>query len=233
MQCNFGKIGGDSMLIDTLNECIIDMKTVHEMETASADTKKQATADYNFKQLILSLKQMVDEVNLAVENSDFKPSANVISALKSFLGACDKVVQAGAANNATTQYISSESKKLYTVIGYEWTEYYANSTTNILSLLDTVKGIIPDENKSIYATNKIKKAASWNTSIENYNYLKQGIAEADKILEDLDLDEDSEILAFLKLVSEGKATLCDLTDEILVWLKSEKLEQRISIKFIQ
>lgn len=233
MQCNFGKIGGDSMLIDTLNECIIDMKTVHEMETASADTKKQATADYNFKQLILSLKQMVDEVNLAVENSDFKPSANIISALKSFLGACDKVVQTGAANNATTQYISSESKKLYAVIGQEWTEYYANSTTNILSLLDTVKGIIPDENKAVYATNKIKKAASWNTSIENYNYLKQGIAEADKILEDLDLDEDSEILAFLKLVSEGKATLCDLTDEILVWLKSEKLEQRISIKFIQ
>ena len=43
------------MLIDTLNECIIDMKTVHEMETASADTKKQALADYNFKQLILNL----------------------------------------------------------------------------------------------------------------------------------------------------------------------------------
>lgn len=40
------------MLIDTLNERIIDMKTVHEMETASADTKKQAMADYNFKQLI-------------------------------------------------------------------------------------------------------------------------------------------------------------------------------------
>ena len=56
------------MLIDTLNECIIDMKTVHEMETASADTKKQAMADYNFKQLILNLKQMVDEVNLAIEN---------------------------------------------------------------------------------------------------------------------------------------------------------------------
>ena len=66
------------MLIDSLNECIIDMKTVREMETASADTKKQATADYNFKQLILSLKQMIDEVNLAVENSEFRPSENAI-----------------------------------------------------------------------------------------------------------------------------------------------------------
>lgn len=219
------------MLIDTLNECIIDMKTVREMETASADTKKQATADYNFKQLILSLKQMIDEVNLAVENSEFRPSENVVSALKSFLGACDKIVQAGAANNATTQYISSESKKLYAVIGQEWAEYYSKATVNILNLLDTVKGIIPDESRATYAANKIKKAATWNTTIDNYNFLKQGMDEADKILEDLDLDKDSEILAFLRLVSAGKATILSLTDEILDWLNKENLASKIFLKF--
>lgn len=219
------------MLIDTLNECIIDMKAVREMETASADTRKQATADYNFKQLILCLKQTIDEVNLAVENSKFRPSANVISVLNRFLGTCDKVVQAGAANNATTQNISSELKKLYADIKQEWAEYYTKATANILSLLDTVKGIIPDENKAVYVINKIKKAAIWNTTIDNYNYLKQGIAEADKILEELDIDGDSEILTFLKLVSEGKATLSDLTEEVFTWIKKEKLERCISIRF--
>lgn len=219
------------MLIDTLNECIIDMKTVREMETASADTKKQATADYNFKQLILSLKQMIDEVNLAVENSEFRPSENVVSALKSFLGACDKIVQAGAANNATTQYISSESKKLYAVIGQEWAEHYSKTTVNILNLLDTVKGIIPDASRATYAANKIKKAATWNTTIDNYNFLKQGMDEADKILEDLKLDEDSDILTFLKLVSEGKATLLNITEEILLWIKSEGLSDKIKLTF--
>ena len=219
------------MLIDSLNECIIDMKTVREMETASADTKKQATADYNFKQLILSLKQMIDEVNLAVENSEFRPSENVVSTLKSFLGACDKIVQAGAANNATTQYISSESKKLYAVIGQEWVEYYSKATVNILNLLDTVKGIIPDKSRATYAANKIKKAATWNTTIDNYNFLKQGMDEADKILEDLDLDKDSEILAFLRLVSAGKATILSLTDEILDWLNKENLANKIFLKF--
>ena len=219
------------MLIDTLNECIIDMKTVRQMETASADTKKQAMADYNFKQLIFSLKQMIDEVNLAVENSEFRPSVNVISALKSFLGSCDKVVQVGAANDATTRYITDESKKLYAVIGKEWKEYYLNATANILRLLDIVKGIIPDEKKAIYAMNKIRKASSWNTSIDNYNYLKQGIEEADKILEDLDLEKDSVILAFLKLVSEGKATILNLTDEILAWIKAENLADKLYINF--
>lgn len=219
------------MLIDTLNECIIDMKTVREMETASADTEKQAKADYNFKQLLLSIKQIIYEVNIAVENSAFRPSANVVSALKSLLGACDKIIQTGAANNATTQHISLETKKLYAVIGQEWAEYYSKATVNILSFLDIVKEIIPDESKVIYAANKIRKAETWNTTINNYNYLKQGMTEADKILEDLDLDNDSEILAFLKLVSTGKATILSLTDEILDWLNKENLAGKIYLKF--
>lgn len=219
------------MLIDTLNECIVDMKTVREMETASADTKKQATADYNFKQLVLGLKKTVLEVDLAVKNSDFRPSTNVVSALKSFLASCDKVIQVGAANEATTQYISAESKKLYAVMGQEWSEYYTKMSSHVISLLDTVKSILKDENKAVYAVNKIKKAANWNTSIDNYNYLKQGLAEADQILEDLDLDEDSEVLAFLKLVSAGNATILDLTDEILEWIKTENLGDKMYIHF--
>ena len=219
------------MLIDTLNECIVDMKTVREMETASADTKKQATADYNFKQLVLGLKKTVLEVDLAVKNSDFRPSTNVVNALKSFLASCDKVIQVGAANEATTQYISAESKKLYAVMGQEWSEYYTKMSSHVISLLDTVKSILKDENKAVYAVNKIKKAANWNTSIDNYNYLKQGLAEADQILEDLDLDEDSEVLAFLKLVSAGNATVLDLTDEILEWIKTENLGDKMFINF--
>jgi len=206
------------------------MKTVREMETASADTKKQATADYNFKQLILSLKQTIDEVNLAVENSAFRPSANVVSALKSFLVACDKIVQVGAANNATTQYISSESKKLYAVIGQEWTLFYTEYTKNTLSLLDTIKGILKDEKKAIYAANKIRKASAWNSVVENYNFLKQGMDEAEGLLTELGLDEDSSILAFLKLVSEGNATILDLTDDILKWIREENLAGKMYIR---
>ena len=87
----------------------------------------------------------------------FRPSANVISALKSFLGVCEKVVQTGVANNATTQYISFESKKLYTVIGQEWSEFYLKATADIFKPFGYCKRYYSDENKAIYATNKIKK----------------------------------------------------------------------------
>ena len=67
---------------------------------------------------------MVEEVKIAVENSDFRPSVAVVNELKSFFSSCDKIVQAGAANNVTTRFISVESNKLYTAIGQEWVEYY-------------------------------------------------------------------------------------------------------------
>lgn len=219
------------MLADTLNEYIVDMKAVRELETASVDTKKQAIADYNFKQLIISLQQMVNELKLAVDNSDFKPSSNVLSGFKSFLTSCNKVIQAGSANNSTTQFVTSESKKLYAVMRQEWGEYYTKSTSNILGLIETVKGILPDESKATYATNKIKKASTWNTTIQNYSYLKQGIAEANQILSEIDLDENSPILDFLKLVSKGNATILDLTDEIMLWIKKENLAEKMFINF--
>lgn len=219
------------MLINTLNECIIDMKTVQELETTSVDTKKQALADYNFKQFVINLKQTVSEVKLAVENSDFKPSIHMVDVLKSFIDACDKTVQTGVANNATTTYMNSELKKLYAEIGQEWVDYYTNSTSNILSLLDTVKNILSNEDKAKFAMNKIKKAATWNKTIDNYSYLNQGIEEANQILYDLDIDENSDVLSFLKLVSGGNATIKDLTDEILVWIKTENLADKMFIKF--
>lgn len=219
------------MLIDTLNECIIDMKTVREMETASADTKKQAQADYEFKQLIQNLRQIVYEINLAVENSDFRPSVDIISSLKSFMMSCEKIVTLGVANEATTRYISAECKKMYQNLGEEWIQYYYTLTTNILNLLNTIKSIAKDENKIKYAENKIKKASNWNNNVENYNYLRQGLIEANDAMKDLGLNEESAVFAFLKLVSEEKATVIDLNEEILEWIKAEGIGEKIYLHF--
>lgn len=220
------------MLIDSLNQCIIDMKEVMDLETVSADTKKQENADYNLKQLVLKLQKIVKEINLAVDNSDFRPSINIVSSLKSFISSCDRIMQADTANKATNEYISEEIKKLDEDLGKEWSKYYFEVTGDILNLLDTVKNILSDQNKAVYAMNKIKKVASWKHFMDNYNYLNQGLKEAEQILSDLDLDKNSTILTFLKLISEGNATIKDLTDEILAWIEKENLADKMQIKFI-
>ena len=219
------------MLTDTLDACIIDMKTVREMELASADTKKQADANYAFRQIVQELKTTTVALKTAIDNSEFKPSIPVVNALRSYLAACDKVVSDGAASVSTNEFVRTESKKVISSIANEWSTYYQNTTSNIINLLETVKGIITDSNKATYAINKIKKASNWNTSPDAYESMKQGLKDADSILKSLDLDEDSEILAFLRLVGEGNATVQNLTAEILAWLKKEGIDGKLAISF--
>lgn len=219
------------MLIDTLNECIMDMNTVRALETASVDIKKQSEANYKFKQLVVSVKQTSVEIQTAVDNSKFKPSAEVMSGLKGIIKNCEQVVKVGAANAATTGFIEGERKRIYDAVGQDWITYYQGATSHIISLLETVKGILLNEDRVKYATNKMRKAASWSKTADNYRFLNEGLADAEKILTDLGLDEDSDILAFLKLVSEGKATIRNLTGEILTWIKAENLEDKLHIGF--
>lgn len=219
------------MLIDTLNNYIIEMQAIKEMETASIDSKKQAHADYAFKQVVNKLGKMVNEVGLAVNNSGFRLSPETLTRLKNFVSKCDKVVQGGAADASTNNYLNSETKKMYSLLGTEWNNYYTDATSNVLSLLDVVKNIVSDEREVQLAAGKIQRAANWNTSVENYNNLKQGLNEARQIFSEIGLGEDSSIMMFLKNVSAGSATIMDLTDEIILWIKENNLEKKMFIRF--
>lgn len=219
------------MLFDTLNACIIDMKTVKEMEMVSTDTQKQADANYAFKQIIQDLQTTTIALKAAIDNSGFKPSMSVINALKTYLAACDKVINDGTASALINNFIRTETKKITASIASEWSIYYQESTANIISLLETVRGIIPDSNKATYAINKIRKASNWNTSPDAFALMKQGLDDADLILKSLDFEEDSEVLEFLKLVGEGSATVQNLTEKILIWLKKKGIEDKLAISF--
>lgn len=219
------------MLINVLNDCIIDMNTVRELETTSADIKKQAAADYNFKMFVGTLKKMVDEVHMAVYESNFKPSSNIITSLEGFVNSCNKILMVGAANESTTLFISKECKMLYSNIAQEWIEYYGDTTKNVLSLLELIKEITPDK-RTQYAINKIKKASTWNVDIANLRYLKDGLKEANQIIKDLSLDENRNIEEFLRLVADGKATVKNLTQEIMEWIEKEQIAGKLSIQFV-
>lgn len=207
------------------------MKDVKELENASDDTKRQAKADYNFKLFVASIQKIVLEAKMAVENSDFKPSDNVKCALQSFCNETEKIINSGMAKDASTTFLTNESRKTYTLLGEEWKEYYDSKATSIISMLDTIKGIAPDKNKLQYALNKIKKGSGWNTDISNLQYMKNGLIEAKDIIDELALDDS--IIQFLRLVSDRKATIDDLSQEILNWISKENLSAKLFIRFAE
>ena len=217
------------MLTAILNECIVEMKDVKELENTLDDTKKQAKADYNLKSVVLYVNKMVCEIKSASEKAGFKPSANIVSSLHSLVNELDKVVGSGVAKEGSTSFLNVESKKTYNFLIEYWKQFYQEKTSGILSLLDTVKEITEDKQKTQYTINKIKKGSSWNTEESDLILMKTGLEEASSILDELGLDDN--IVAFLKLVGAGKATVANLTQEIIDWIQRENLSEKLTIGF--
>ena len=62
---------------------------------------------------------------------------------------------------------------------------------------------------------------------EKYQTYLTGKKEAEKML--IDVHFDTEIEKFLKKVADKEATLLDLNDTILKWIKEENLEKNIAL----
>ena len=58
----------------------------------------------------------------------------------------------------------------------------------------------------------------------------KSLLDAKALIDELGLDQ--QIIAFLQKMNSGKATVMDLDDNVLQWLKTESLEKRVKLSFI-
>ena len=66
---------------------------------------------------------------------------------------------------------------------------------------------------------------------DRFKNMLQGIASAEQLIQKLGLDD--EIILFLQNTNAGKASLLDLNDKVLNWIRSEKLENKIRVSFVR
>ena len=62
-----------------------------------------------------------------------------------------------------------------------------------------------------------------------YKNLKKALDSADSLIEKMSLDQD--IISFLTKMTSGKATIFDLNDKVMDWIKKESLEKRVKLTF--
>ena len=61
--------------------------------------------------------------------------------------------------------------------------------------------------------------------------MRNGLNEAAHLIMELGLDD--EIITFLQNTNSGRATLQDLNDKVLAWIRDEQLERKIRISFVK
>jgi len=220
------------MLIDLLNQNIIAMKEIYELEKSSNDVQKQEKNDKIFADVVNENHIMVKAIDSSMSQVGFATSEEARNKVIKFLKSSSDAVAIGMVQESTASFLQKEELAIKKLILQEWSEYYHKIADQKINMLQTIKGIAPEREKVDYASNKIAKGALWNFKQDNLDKMEKGLREADEIINSLGFDRDgTEILDFLKKVASGKASVKDLTPDILKWLTEKNMTTKLAVSF--
>lgn len=220
------------MLVDLLDKSISDMKKIYELEKSSNDVKKQKKNDEIFSNVVNDNHLMVKAVTNSMSQLGFVISQETRGKVIGLLQSSSDAVSRGLIQESTANYLQKEVFDIKKAILQEWSDYYHRVAAQKINMLHTIKGIAPEREKVDYASNKIKLGASWDFKQDNLDKMEKGLQEADEIINNLGFGENgAEIYCFLKKVATSKASVHDLTPDILNWLIDNNMTAKLAVSF--
>ena len=98
----------------------------------------------------------------------------------------------------------------------------------MITQLDILKNMFIVQKDFITIVNVLKSSRDWPLNETKYSEYLESFSNGEKILSENHFDE--EISSFLNKVNAKKATLLDLNDRIIKWIKEENLEGNIRLE---
>lgn len=215
------------MMIDVLNKKIKDMKDLRQREERRDNKAAQDALDLRFKTLTSQIHSLMTALQYTKENMQFQLSDAVLSDLESLLTEHKAVIRSGFAEKDAINQAEIDFKSIQQSIKKEWSKQYSALTNATISTLQVISGI--DSEHVSKCLEGIAKGSTWTTSIGDFKTMDRSLSEAKTLIERLGLDQ--QIIAFLQKMNSGKATVVDLDDKVLRWLKEESLDKRVNLSF--
>ena len=216
------------MMIDVLNRKIKDMKVLRQREERRDNKVAQDALDNRFKILTTQINYLMEALQYTKVNMRFQLSESVLNDLENLLTEHKNVIREGFAEKEAINQSEANYKSVQQSIKKEWSKHYSALTSATISTLQVISGI--DSEHVSKCMEGIAKGSTWTTSIGDYKTMEKSLLDAKALINELGLDQ--QIIAFLQKMNSGKATVTDLDDKVLQWLKTESLESRVKLSFI-
>ncbi len=212
-------------LVATTNS-LNELKRKTDMKNNKA---QQDNTDARYRLLLTQTISFVATTDYLFNNTPSEKSAEIIASTLELLRSQEKAIESGLANQDEVVKAEAVYKTLQANMKKEWAKQYARITGATISTLEAIKGI-DSENVSA-CLQKIQAAESWDIGVGRFQSMMTGIESADQLINKLGLDDET--ILFLRNTNAGKATLKDLNDKVLNWIRSENLENKIRISFVR
>ena len=217
-----------AMMIDILDKSIKDMKDLRQREERRDNKAAQETLDQRFSVLTNQIHSLMLALQYTKEEMQFQLNDQILIELESLLQESKGIVESGFAEKDPIAQMENAHKTVQQNIKKDWSKHYSSMTNSTKSTLQVISGI--DTEKVAKCLEGIAKGASWTTSIENFKAMNRSLAEAKDLIDGLGLDQ--QIIVFLQKMNNGKATVTDLDENVLRWLRDESLDKRVKLSFV-
>lgn len=201
-----------------------------QRKTAIKNNKDlQEITDTKYRVLLTQVNLFVVTIEYLYSDVNVHKNDEILTSMSELLGALEKVVETGFASRDEVTNAENSFKTIQGNMRKEWSKQYADITGSTVSTLEAIRGIDPENVGS--CLQKIQPAESWELDVKKYKTMSSGLVDADELIVSLGLDD--EIITFLQNTNSGKATLRDLNDKVLSWIREENLEGKIRISFVK
>ena len=215
------------MLIDILDKKIKELKDLRQREERRDNKAAQDALDQKYKVLTGQIHELMLALKYTKANLSFQLSETVLDDINTMLLDQKVAVQSGYADKEMVSKVENELKVVLISIRKEWSKQYVNLTSATVSTLKVIAGV--DTEKVSYCLDGIAKGENWTTDINEFQTMNKSMADANTLISGLGLDE--QIISFLQKMNSGKATIADLDDEVMNWLRTEELDKKVKLSF--
>ena len=217
-----------AMLIGILDKKIKELKDLRQREERRDNKAAQDALDQKFKVLTGQIHQLMAALQYSKDNMGFRLSDEILVSLEALLSEQKGAVRLDYADKDAVLKVETDLKAIQGNVKKEWSKKYTALTGPTIGTLKVIAGI--DTEKVSACLEGIAKGETWTANINDLQTMKKNLADAESLISGLGLD--SQIIAFLQKMNSGKATVTDLDDKVLNWLRTEALDKKVKLSFI-
>lgn len=217
------------MIFDDLVTTTKAMQDIQRKTAIKNNKAMQDNTDTKYRLLLTQANHFVDVIEYLYTVIGVPKKYEILVSISKLMNDLEQIVASGLASQEGVTNADNTFKALQGNMKKEWSKQYTDLAGSTVSTLEAIRGIDPD--KVGNCLQKIKSAESWDLNVRIFQILHAGLNDAELLISDLELDD--EIIMFLKNTNSGRATLSDLSDKVLKWIRDEQLERKIRISFVK
>ena len=213
---------------ERLNQSITQLKRLHTLENKKKNQEQQVKNDNKYQELVHQVTHLCYAVHYAQETFSFQYQPQ--NTLLEILTDLQTVAIKGTVDEDSISQGSRKIKPIQEQLKKEWAKCYPLVVGSVTSTLRIIQKIDPTQvSKCLLDIQSAAVLQNDDSDLPHLKTLSNALYNSNAIIERLGLDQ--EITTFLTKVSSRTATLDDLSDGILAWIRRENLSDKIMVSF--